>query len=63
MTNQPLSRAQVDARIRELHAEAREMWPKLERIIDELKHLGPHSLDGNNALLNVREWLSQLSRR
>ncbi len=60
-----MSKAQKerDTRICELHYEAQKMWPKLEQIIDELKSLGPHSLDGDNALLNTREWLEQLSRR
>lgn len=53
----------TDVHIDELHAEARQLWPRLESIIDELKGLGPHSRDGNNALLNIREWLAQLSNR
>ena len=52
-----------DERIRELHQEAGKHWPMIEAIIDELKSLGPHSLDGDNALLNVRDWLYQLSKR
>lgn len=52
-----------DQRIRELHEKAGDMWPKLEGIIDELKGLGPHSHDRDNTLLNVREWLKQLSQR
>jgi hypothetical protein len=35
----------------------------LKDIIDQLKNLGPHELDGDNALLNVRERLASLSRR
>lgn len=58
-----MSQNERDKRIRELHEKARAMWPKLEDIIDELKCLGEHSLDRNNALLNTREWLDQLSRR
>ena len=50
-------------RINQLHNEAGTHWPKLEAIIDELKRLGPHSLDGDNALANVRDWLKQLSQR
>jgi len=52
-----------DQRINELHQKAMNMWPKLENLIDELKCLGPHSFDGDNALLNTREWLEQLSKR
>lgn len=58
-----MSQHERDQRIRELHSQAREMWPKIEDIIDELKCLGEHSLDRNNALLNTRNWLDQLSRR
>jgi hypothetical protein len=46
-----------------LHAKARNHFRDLESIIDELKAAGPCKLDGNNALLNVREWLSQLAGR
>jgi len=46
-----------------LHHKALGIWPKVEKIIDELKYLGGHSFDGNNALLNTREWLDQLSKR
>lgn len=55
--------AKLDKRIQELHAKAKSHWPELEKIIDELKRCGPHSLDGNNALLNVRQWLRDLSVR
>jgi hypothetical protein len=58
-----MSQGERDERIRELHTEAFSMWPKLEELIDELKMLGSHSLDGDNALLNTREWLAQLSKR
>ena len=58
-----MSQDERDQRIRELHSKALAMWPKVEDIIDELKCLGEHSLDRNNALLNTREWLDQLSRR
>lgn len=52
-----------DSRINELHAEAQKMWPKLEQLIDELKTLGPHSINGTNALANTRQWLKDLSHR
>jgi len=54
---------QKDRRINELHAEAHKMWPKLEKLIDELKRTGPHSSDGNNALSNTRQWLKDLAQR
>lgn len=57
------SQEQRDSRINALHAEAQKMWPKLEKLIDELKQLGPHSLDGTNALSNTRQWLKDLSQR
>lgn len=57
------TQGQRDARINELHAEAQKMWPKLEKLIDELKRAGPHSLDGTNALSNTRQWLKDLSQR
>lgn len=60
MTNE---QEKLDKRIEELHAEARKHWPQLEKIIDELKGCGPHSLNGNNALANVRQWLRDLSVR
>lgn len=52
-----------DIRIQELHADAAKHWPALEQIIDELKSCGPHSLNGNNALANVRQWLHDLAQR
>lgn len=58
-----MSQGERDQRIRQLHEKVRGMWPKIEDIIDELKCLGEHSLDRNNALLNTREWLDQLSKR
>lgn len=58
-----MSQDERDQRINELHSKAMSMWPKIESLIDELKCLGPHSFDGENALLNTREWLDQLSRR
>lgn len=59
----PLSELNDDRRIQLLHEKVRTFWPRIESIIDQLKALGPHSLDGDNALLNTREWLDQLSRR
>lgn len=53
----------VDLRIVQLHAIARSECRKIEQLIDELKVLGPHSLDRDNALANIREHLAQLSRR
>lgn len=58
-----LTQQQKDDRIRELHGHALKLWPKIEKIIDELKLLGPHSLDSNNALLNTGDWLQQLAGR
>lgn len=52
-----------EARIRDLHQQAGDMWPQLEQIIDELKRLAHSSPEGDNALQNVRQWLAQLSRR
>lgn len=52
-----------DLRIRALHREAGALWPRIEKIIDELKGLGPDSADGDNALVNVRQWLRDLSKR
>lgn len=57
------TQAQRDKRINALHEKAGKMWPDLEKLIDELKRLGPHSLDGNNALTNTRQWLKDLSQR
>lgn len=62
-SNKSSNRAQNDRRIEVLHGKAKVFWPQLEAIIDELKELSPHSLDGNNTLMNIREWLAQLSRR
>ena len=52
-----------DVKIEMLHRSALEHFSNIEKIIDELKALGNHSLNGNNALMNVREHLSQLSER
>jgi hypothetical protein len=46
-----------------LHAKALKHFRELEKIIDDLKAAGPCKLDGNNALLNTRDWLRQLSGR
>jgi hypothetical protein len=48
---------------RTLHFKAIKCFGELKGIIDQLKNLGPHELDGDNALLNIREWLEALSRR
>lgn len=63
MTIKKSKQDKVDERIRDLHLQAIEIWPRIEAIIDELKSLGPHSIDGENALINTREWLRQLSKR
>lgn len=60
---QKMTQDERDQRINEIHRKAMAMWPKIEDIIDELKCLGEHSFDRNNALLNTREWLEQLSKR
>ncbi|MDC9725512.1 MAG: hypothetical protein PSN44_06295 [Gammaproteobacteria bacterium] len=52
-----------DVKIDDLHIDALEHINKLEKIIDELKNLGNHSLNNNNALLNVQEHLAMLSER
>lgn len=44
-----------------LHAEALDMFSKLERVIDNLK--GMDDGDAINALLNIEDWLGQLSGR
>jgi hypothetical protein len=53
----------ADQRIAQLHEIALSECRKIEKLIDELKALGPHSLDRENALANTREYLAQLSRR
>ncbi len=58
-----MNQREKDERVRELHTQAGKYWLKFEIIIDELKELGPHSLDGDNAILNIREHLHQLSNR
>lgn len=46
-----------------LHAKALKHFRDLENLIDALKQAGPCELDGNNALLNTRQWLRQLAGR
>ncbi|EWY35814.1 hypothetical protein N825_34195 [Skermanella stibiiresistens SB22] len=46
-----------------LHDEAMKHLDALQDIIDQLKALGPHELDGSNALFNTRERLANLGRR
>lgn len=48
---------------RKLHGRALKHFQDLEVIIDELKAAGPDNLDGDNAILNVRERLNQLAGR
>jgi hypothetical protein len=59
----PSQQAKNDARIEQLHAQAAKYWPQLEKIVDELKTCGRHSLNGDNALQNVRESLRDLAQR
>lgn len=54
---------QRDSRIQKLHADAVTKINALKKIIDELKTLGPHSLDRSNAILNTQEQLAGLSER
>jgi hypothetical protein len=53
----------VDQRIGQLHEIALSECRKIEKLIDEIKALGPHSHGSENALANTREHLAQLSRR
>lgn len=53
----------IDQRIVQLYAIALSECRKMEKLIDELKALGPHSLDRDNAIVNTCEHLVQLSRR
>jgi hypothetical protein len=48
---------------RTLHTKAIKYLGGLQDIIDQLKMLGDHPLDGDNTLLNIRERLEFLSRR
>lgn len=57
------SQAQIDRRIDTLQLEAKKLWPKLERMLDELKALGPHSVSGTAPLDSTRQWLADLSKR
>lgn len=45
------------------HHEAKDHLSALKEIIDQLKNDGPCPLDGDNAILNIREQLEGLSRR
>lgn len=58
-----MTQDEKDERINHVHAELLKMFNDIEICIDELKSLGDHSLNGDNALLNTREWLQQLSKR
>jgi hypothetical protein len=46
-----------------LHQKAKTHLSALEEIIDQLKAAGPCPLDDDNAILNIRERLADLSRR
>jgi hypothetical protein len=48
---------------RSLHAVAIEHLAALNDLVDALKRLGPHPLDGANALLNIAERALALSQR
>lgn len=48
---------------RALHSNARRHLSELEQLIDKLKAIGPCQLDGDNALLNVKELLLSLVHR
>lgn len=52
-------------RVAELHNEALDLFNRLEKIIDELKFIeSPVPLpDRLNAILNIEDWLGQLSGR
>lgn len=63
MTTKKFDLRTKDQKINSLHKEALNKFRILEEIIDELKSLGPHSLDGKNALNNVRDWLGMLAKR
>jgi hypothetical protein len=52
-----------DECIEQLHVKTAKHWPELEKLIYELKCCGQHSVNGNNALDNVRQWLRDLSKR
>jgi len=61
--NQPTEGGRVMTTQQKLHAKALKQFRDLEGIIDDLKAAGPCKLDGNNAILNVRDWLNQLAGR
>jgi hypothetical protein len=46
-----------------LHHKAKGYLAALEEIIDQLKSAGPCPLDGENAIMNIKERLAALSRR
>ena len=46
-----------------LHHKAKGHLAALEEIIDQLKSAGPCPLDGENAIMNIKERLAALSRR
>ncbi len=45
------------------HEKALQHISALEEIIDRLKQLGPSEEEGNNALMNVAEWMESLALR
>lgn len=55
--------SKIDRRIDTLQLEARRLQPKIEKIVAELKALGPHSVNGDAALQDTQTWLKALSRR
>ncbi|MEH2480183.1 uncharacterized protein YukE [Nitrobacteraceae bacterium AZCC 2146] len=46
-----------------LHSKAARYLRDLETIIDNLKHAGSCKLDGDNAILNVKDQLRHLAQR
>ena len=46
-----------------LHRKAINAFAELQEIVDELKTLGDCALDGDNALLNIRERAEAIARR
>lgn len=46
-----------------LHTEALKHLSALQRIIDDLKNVGPDALDGDNALRNIAERVGALGER
>jgi hypothetical protein len=55
-----MHQAERDKQIMKMYTETEEIWPRLERIIDKLKVLGPHSVAEDDALVNVRAQLHRL---